>query len=45
MKTKVENPPNYEKIASVFDVKGKPLVFTYGDTIYNPGGGRIPDHL
>ena len=40
-------PPNYEAICeaipSVRDKKD--VVFTYGDTIYNPYGGEIQDHL
>lgn len=38
-------PPNYEKIAKRFNLKGKIVVFTYGDILYNPYNGDIPDHL
>lgn len=38
-------PPNFEAILKVFDVKDKPIVFTYGDCIYNPTDGNIPPHL
>ena len=39
------NPPNWEKINKTFDLKGRKVVFTYGDTLYNPHGGDIPPHL
>lgn len=46
MKVVKETPPNYEEICKVFDIRGsKSIVFTYGDTIYNPGGGKISKHL
>lgn len=38
------NPPNFEKIAAKFTLKGLE-VFTYGDTIYNPGNGIITSDL
>lgn len=41
MKTIIGFPPNYEKIAQVFDIKDKPVVFTYGDALYDPQGGVI----
>lgn len=40
-----EQPPNYEDIASVFDIKGKPVVFTFGNVIFNPAGTKLPEHL
>lgn len=40
MKIVIENPPNIELIKQRFNlIKG--LVFTYGDTIYNPDDGFI----
>lgn len=46
MKTSEKKPPNYDKIAKVFPVDGRPIVFTYGDTIYNvPKDYNIPKHL
>lgn len=36
MKIEVANPPNYIEILKVFDVANKPVVFCYGDTIFNP---------
>lgn len=42
-----EYPPNFDHICEVIpavrDQKG--IVFTYGDTIYNPSGQEIQDHL
>lgn len=37
-------PPNYEEIKKHFKLSPH-TVFTYGDTIHNPGGGPISDHL
>jgi hypothetical protein len=31
-------PPNYRMINDAFAVRGKPVIFCYGDTIYNPSG-------
>ena len=49
MKTTVnikrEFPPNFKQIEAMFDLSKKNIVFTYGDTIYNPYGGVIPPHL
>ena len=45
LKIKNEYPPNYEKIKAAFDVDGKEVCFAYGDTIYNPLKGDIPEHL
>lgn len=40
-------PPNYEEICSVIPAvrHQKGIVFTYGDTIYNPDKQMIEDHL
>lgn len=44
MKIAIAKPPIWDDAAKVFDLtKGK--VFTYGDTLYNPDGIEIPDHL
>lgn len=45
MKISKQQPPNYEKILSFFDVGDKNVVFAYGDTIYSPNGGDIAEHL
>jgi hypothetical protein len=35
-------PPNYDEIAKRFPVRGRQtVVFTYGDTIYNPLGRQL----
>ena len=36
MKIKEEYPPNYEDIKRVLKVEGIKMIYTYGDTIYNP---------
>jgi hypothetical protein len=38
-------PPNYRKINDKFRVRGKPIIFAYGSTIYNPGRITIPPQL
>lgn len=38
-------PPMYDEIASVFDVRGKPVLFAWGDTIYCPVPCPIRPHL
>jgi hypothetical protein len=41
----IGNPPNIEAIKAKFDLTGKDPVFAYGDTLYNPAGNRIEEHL
>lgn len=38
-------PPNYAEIAKLFDIKGKDIVYAYGDYLYNPRGNEISVHL
>ena len=38
-------PPNFDEIASVFDVKGKPVLFAWGDTIYAPVSCNVPPQI
>ena len=38
-------PPNYRRINDAFNVRGKPVLFAYGDTIYNPSRMKIPPQL
>lgn len=45
MKIKIAKPPIYDLVAEQFDIKDKPVVFTYGDVIYNPLNVPVPDHL
>ena len=44
MKISREYPPNIETIKARFQLNSR-VCFTYGDTIYNPGGGKITDDL
>lgn len=40
------NPPMYDEIDAVFHVRGnKNVIFTWGDTIYVPGGGDVSPEL
>lgn len=41
MKIVIGYPPNYADIQRVFNLKGKEVSFTYGDTLYNPHGGPV----
>lgn len=45
MKIVKDYPPNIEDIRKKFDLKDKSIVFTYGDTLYNPTGSDIPENL
>lgn len=47
MKISHNYPPNYATIIAAIPAvaQKKTIIFTYGDTIYNPGGGRIPPEL
>lgn len=38
-------PPNIDEIDSKFHVRGKDIAYTYGDTVYIPMGGGLPDHV
>ena len=44
MKIVCEFPPNYKLLAKNFKLHSG-VIFTYGDTLYNPDGGDIPNHL
>lgn len=35
----------FDEIDAIFNVKGKPVIFTWGDTIYNPAGIFITPEL
>lgn len=45
MKEKNIFPPNFKEISEVFDIKGRALVFTYGDYIYNPYSFSLSEDL
>ena len=38
-------PPNYRQINQAFNIRGKPVIFCYGDTIYNPSRIDVPPCL
>jgi|3_EtaG_2_1085321.scaffolds.fasta_scaffold00178_31 hypothetical protein len=40
-----EYPPNINEIRKSFPVKGKSVIFAWGEDIYNPNGVQIPKHL
>lgn len=42
---KHEYPPLIDEIDAAFHVRGKPIVFSWGDTIYNPAGGQIAPQI
>lgn len=37
-------PPNYAEIAERFPVKGRPMLFAWGGTIYATNGAAVPGH-
>lgn len=45
MKVVVAPPPMFDEIDAVFHVKGKPVIFAWGDTIYAPQGGPVSEAL
>lgn len=46
MKVVVARPPNFGQIVAVFpEAKQRGVIFTFGETIYNPSGGHIPAWL
>jgi len=46
MKNLIAFPPNYKEVLAKFPfIKGKPVVFTYDDILYNPTGADISSDL
>jgi hypothetical protein len=45
MKIVHDNPPILESILAMGMIPTPTTVYTYGDTLYNPSGQDIPDHL
>lgn len=45
MKISGSPPPNYEAIKAAFSLGDRPILFTYGDTIFNVTLRRLPNHL
>lgn len=44
MKISFDYPPNIKEIKKAFKISDR-TVFTYGDTLHNPGRGKIPHDL
>ena len=40
-----ELPPLFDEINAAFNVLGKPVIFAFGDKIFNPEGVHIPQSL
>lgn len=38
-------PPNYQRINKAFNVRGQPVIFAFGQAIYNPAKIKIPPQL
>lgn len=45
VKIKTEKPPVYDAVTKAFGREPVTAIFTYGDTIYNPGKFPLPDHI
>lgn len=45
LKIVVGNPPNVARCVEVFRIDPRETFFTYGDTLYNPGGHELVWHL
>jgi hypothetical protein len=41
----IDRPPIYDKIAALFPIEGKSVLFAWGEQIYNPEGIVIPKEL
>lgn len=45
MKILIEKPPIWDEAVKIFDIKGKPVVFAWGDILYNPTDAIVPPEL
>lgn len=45
MEIRQEFPPNIREIREAFDISDLPVVFTYGNILYNPTGQPVSDDL
>ncbi len=45
MEIRQEFPPNIREIRKTFDISDLPVVFTYGNILYNPTGEPVSDDL
>jgi len=41
----IERPPVYDRCDAQFKIKGRPILFAWGDTIFNPEGVEISPEL
>lgn len=41
----IGRPPLFDLIDATFNIKGVPVIFAWGNTIYNPKGYPLPQHL
>jgi len=44
IKIKIKKPPIYESACAAFSLDLRNIIFTYGDTIYNPSNLKLNDH-
>lgn len=45
MKVIQAKPPMFEEINATFNIEGKKVFFTWGDTIFNPSGEVLPPSI
>lgn len=45
MRVVQDYPPLIDEIDAAFHVRGKPVLFAWGDTVYNPKGAALPPCL
>ncbi len=45
MREVFERPPMFDEINAKFRIAGKPIIFSWGDLIYNPMRVYLPPHL
>lgn len=45
MKIILDRPPMWEQINATFGIGNKPIIFSWGNIIYNPNGGKVTREL
>jgi len=45
MRIAIDFPPNIDAIKAVFPIRGRGVIFCYGDTIFNPDSVVVPPRL
>lgn len=45
MKIIIDNPPNMDELDAQFQVRGRPIIYAWGDVIYNPLNVVVPPQL